>query len=242
MINYVRRLIGRFIAGFLTQQVNVPPALSVETALLQTLLNKADVILVEGDLRISSVIKYLTQSTWSHAVLYAGDGMCIEADVIQGVRCFSLDELAPYHIRICRPIGLLAEDQDQIINHARSRIGSQYDLKHVFDLARYLVPLPMPQSWRRRAISLGSADPSRAICSTLIAESFQIVGYPILPELGEAQAVTQATAAKAKEIRHIHDTGLFTPRDFDISPYFQVIKPDMPRSFNHHNLIWVNPA
>ena len=33
------------------------------------------------------------------------------------------------------------------------------------------------------AITLGSGDPTRAICSTLIAEAFQSEAYPILPEL-----------------------------------------------------------
>ena len=239
MINYLRRLIGRLIASFLVQELELPPVLPVDIQSLQMLLHKADVILVEGNLRISAVIKYLTQSTWSHAVLYAGDGVCVEADMLQGVRRFPLTELASYHIRICRPLSLTAEDETNIVAHAESRIGVQYDLKHVFDLARYMVPLPVPRSWRRRAIALGSADPSRAICSTLIAEAFQIVRYPILPEPPAAQTLTQTASAKVKEIHHIQDTGLFTPRDFDISPYFQVIKPDMPPNFDHHNLIWV---
>jgi hypothetical protein len=96
----------------------------------------------------------------------------------------------------------------------------------------------MPRAWRRRAIALGSADPSRAICSTLVAESFLAAGYPILPELSLPHA-TEAVARSAREIHHIHETGLFTPRDFDLSPYFHVIKPEMPRPFNHHDLVWV---
>ncbi len=36
-------------------------------------LRKGDVLLVEGTSRFSSAIKYLTQSTWSHAALYIGD-------------------------------------------------------------------------------------------------------------------------------------------------------------------------
>lgn len=239
MINYIRRFIGRLIASFLAQEVETSPTLPVDIKALQTQLRKADVILVEGNLRISAVIKYLTQSTWSHAVLYAGEGMCIEADMLLGVRYFPLSELESYHIRICRPLSLNREDEDHIVAHAKARIGSQYDLKHVFDLARYMVPLPMPRSWRRRAIALGSADPSRAICSTLIAESFQAAFYPILPEPLATQMLTQAASAKVNEIHHIHDTGLFTPRDFDISPYFQVIKPDTPAPFDHHNLVWV---
>ena len=238
-MNHFRQFIGSWIADFLTQQVQAPPALPVDIAALQTLLRKADVILVEGNLRISAIIKYLTQSTWSHAVLYAGEGMCIEADVVLGVRKFPLAELSPYHVRICRPISITPADADRIIAHAAARIGVQYDLKHVFDLARYMVPLPMPQSWRRRAIALGSADPSRAICSTLIAEAFQTVGYPILPEPPPAPPTGQAASARVREIFHIRDTGLFTPRDFDISPYFHIIKPDMPHSFDHHDLVWV---
>lgn len=238
-MNRFRRGIGRFIADFLTQEMVMPPALPVDIAALEKLLRKADVILLEGNLRISAVIKYLTQSTWSHAVLYAGGGMCIEADVLLGVRRFPLAELAPYHIRICRPLSITEEDADKIIAHAESRIGLQYDLKHVFDLARYMLPVPMPRSWRRRAISLGSADPSRAICSTLIAESFQKIGYPILPEPPPSQLQAPAASARLRELFHIRDTGLFTPRDFDISPYFQIIKPDMPQPFDHHNLVWV---
>jgi Permuted papain-like amidase enzyme, YaeF/YiiX, C92 family len=237
-MNRLRRFIGTRIATFLTKQVTVEPALPVDITALRHLLHRADVILVEGHLRISSVIKYLTQSTWSHAALYIGNGECIEADVLAGVRRFPLADLAPYRIRICRPMGLDLADAETIIAHATARLGVQYDLKHVFDLARYMVPLPVPRSWRRRAIALGSADPSRAICSTLVAESFQSAGYPILPELPPAPR-DRATDRSAKEIYHIHDTGLFTPRDFDLSPFFHVIKPDMPRPFDHHNLVWV---
>src|SRR5712691_3903114 len=38
-------------------------------------LRPGDVILVDGDQRVSEVIKYLTQSSWSHSVLYIGDEM-----------------------------------------------------------------------------------------------------------------------------------------------------------------------
>jgi len=52
------------------------------------------------------------------------------------------------------------------------RIGYAYDLKNIIDLLRYLLPLPVPRRWRRRLIALGSGDPSRAICSALIADAF----------------------------------------------------------------------
>ena len=44
---------------------------SASTA-LRAILRPADVLLVEGNNHISGVIKYLTQSSWSHSALYVG--------------------------------------------------------------------------------------------------------------------------------------------------------------------------
>ena len=51
-------------------------------------IRAGDVLLVEGNSRFSSAIKYLTHSNWSHAALYVGEGAggFIEADVVEGVR------------------------------------------------------------------------------------------------------------------------------------------------------------
>ena len=85
---------------------------------------------------------------------------------------------------------------------------------------RYLFPLPVPQRWRRHMIALGSGDPTRIICSALIAQAFEPVRYPILPK------VTQVESEPARqEILEIRHSSLYTPRDFDISPYFAVVKP-----------------
>lgn len=42
---------------------------------LATTLEPCDVLLIEGsNTRVSTPIEYLTQSTWSHAALYLGEG------------------------------------------------------------------------------------------------------------------------------------------------------------------------
>lgn len=65
-----------------------------------------------------------------------------------------------------------------------SRLGLAYDLKNIIDLARYLLPTPpVPSFMRRKMLALGSGDPTRAICTTLIAQAFQSVRYPILPRV-----------------------------------------------------------
>jgi len=67
--------------------------------------------------------------------------------------------------------------------------------------------------------------PTRAICSTRIAEAFQSIAYPILPHI-------------EREVLHIRHHSLFTPRDFDVSPYFKVIKPTIEKGFDFRQLDW----
>ena len=109
-------------------------------------------------------------------------------------------------------------------------IGRQYDIKNFIDLIRFTFPQPpVPQKWRRRMLALGSGEPTRAICSTLIAEAFEQIQYPILPKV---------TRENAKEIFLIRHHSLYTPRDFDISPYFEIVKPTLAKDFNYRNIEW----
>ena len=200
-------------------------------------IRPGDVLLVEGSSRISTAIKYLTQSTWSHAALCVGDAApapLVEADVAVGVVAVPYEKYAAYNVRICRPIGLTDADLERLIAFTVKRLGLRYDLKNVFDLARYLLPLaPVPSAWRRQLLAFGSGEPTRAICSTLIAEAFSSIPYPVLPNLPKDREA--ASAEVYYEIRH-HST--FTPRDFDLSPYFAVVKPTIEREFNYQTFPW----
>ena len=87
---------------------------------MSQLLKPADVVLVEGKRRISTAIKYLTQSSWSHAAIYVGgcggvdaEGRVrafVEDDMEKGVRAFSIEELEGLHLRICRRMFLTPRD------------------------------------------------------------------------------------------------------------------------------------
>ena len=180
-------------------------------------------LLVEGNNHISGVIKYLTQSTWSHAALYVGpigerttaDGeplVLVEANLGEGVVGAPLSKYQRYHTRICRPIGLTDDDCARVCTYAAERIGFDYDVKNIFDLLRYLLPLPVPQRWRRRMMALGSGHPTRIICSALIAQAFEHVRYPILPKVTrlESEAARQRdsrdppfVALRAARFRHL---------------------------------------
>lgn len=234
----MRQWVGRRLARFLScprEGVGIgptsPPSLQAE------IIQRGDILLVEGTSRISEAIKYITQSTWSHAALYVGSGQLIEADVSAGVRYLPLTEYDPYHTRICRPVGLAHSEISAVIDYMSARVGHQYDMRHIVDLARYLVPAPpVPIRWRSRLLVLGSGDPTRAICSSLIASAFHSVRYPILPVHEEAPDV------RGGEVLRRRHYSLFTPRDFDVSPYFEVIKPRLMRTFDPHYLVWVQPA
>lgn len=213
-------------------------------------LKPGDVLLVEGSSRLSVVIKYLTQSSWSHAALYVGSEQAlrfgaknaecfIEADVAEGVRLVGLSEFKGCHLRICRPVGLREDEITSLIDAAGHRLGHRYDLHNVIDLARYCLPLPpVPQRFRKRFLTLGSGDPTRAICSTLIAQAFQSIRYPILPLNSDTSVTTAGYVAKNDRLLTRRHYSLFTPRDFDVSPYFEIVKPQLINGFDFHQLHW----
>ena len=238
MNRWLARL-GKWLARYLERPHRIQTVASPVTAeQLRACLQPADVLLVEGNTRISTAIKYLTQSTWSHAALFVDgdeDRCFVEADTVEGVCCVGLQNFAGMHTRICRPNDLTEEERRQVINYVIARVGHQYDLRNIIDLARYLLPTPpVPSRLRRRMIALGSGDPTRAICSTLIAQAFQSIRYPILPRVEQMPVGDEGY----REIYHIRHYSLFTPRDFDVSPYFSVIKPTLESEFNFRQISW----
>src|SRR6476646_1675266 len=237
---------GQMFARYLEKPVSgYEPFTPSDPAALAASLKPGDVLLIEGNNQISGVIKYLTQSTWSHAALYVGPldnrgtngepHTLIEAELGIGVDSAPLTKYTKFHTRVCRPIGLTEEDCRQVCAYAVERIGLAYDLKNITDLMRYLMPLPVPQRWRRRALALGSSDPTRIICSALIAQAFESVRYPILPKVTRMES--RVARRELLEIRH---HSLYTPRDFDISPYFSVVKPTIENGFDYKRLHWAD--
>ena len=218
-------------------------------------LRPGDVILVDGDQRISEVIKYLTQSSWSHSVLYVGDEllrrhparraelwaahgrdaehMIVEA-LSDGVLAVPVTKYAHMNLRVCRALGLRREDLQRILDEVIAQIGLRYDVKNMIDLARYFFPVSLiPRRFRRRALALGSGLPTQVICSSIIARAFQNVGFPIHP----AMTPTNDPIPPARWLErfrrrqdpypgvfHREAPTLITPRDFDLSPYFDIVK------------------
>jgi len=247
---------GRWIAGRLqAESSGYEPYTPSDPETLRRTLQRGDILLVEGNQKISAAIKYLTQSTWSHAAFYIGDALpepeggmerprLIEVTIGDGCRAVPLSRYQTYNTRICRPSGLSPDDRDRVVAFMISRIGLRYDLKNIFDMLRYFMPTPpVPVRWRRRMIAFGSGDPTRAICSTLIAQAYGQIGYPILPEITRAPGHASAQSPYSRdEIMHIRHHSLYTPRDFDLSPYFRIVKPTLEYGFDYKTLKWAEKA
>lgn len=273
----LRRRIVDWIVDYLTEPL---PSYERRTrndlAALIADLRKGDVILVEGDQRVSAVIRYLTQSCWSHSALYIGDELVQrggdragwardsfgdEADHLvvealpSGVIVSPVAKYVDYNLRICRPHKLRVEHVRTLMDEAVATIGWRYDLRNVLDLARYMIPVTIvPPRWRTAALHFGSAEPTEVICSSLIARLFHRVRFPILPtvtfpeELGEeprSKLVRRIFGEPSPEYTGIfqmrHPT-LVTPRDFDLSPFFDIVKqnPLARGDFDYSRIHWAD--
>jgi hypothetical protein len=253
LAEYISALMIRYLTA---PTVRYAPFFAPDPEVTRRSLQPGDVILIEGNTRLSAIIKFLTQSTWSHAALYVGERPCdrgpthtdapdaepnvlLEAEAEGGVITSPLSKYAHFNIRICRPAGLDGAARQKVVDYALARIGKQYDTKQILDLARYLFPYPPVPVWfRRRMLAIGSGDPTRAICSVLVAEAFASIHYPILPERTSFHGKTVGIAPFVeKEVEHIRRHGLYTPRDFDVSPYFEIVKPSLD-GFDYRALVW----
>ncbi len=275
-LHAVRQLLIRQLSRILTKPLkNYTTRTPNDLAALKHHIRKGDIVLVEGEQRISEVIKYLTQSSWSHAALYVGDELMhrqhpqagqllsafgkeadfllIEALVDGGVVASPLSKYASFNIRVCRPHNLREEHLQAILDDAVGQLGYTYDLQNVLDLARYFLPVSLvPRRFRRKALHFGSGLPTQVICSSMLAAAFGKVGFPIVPTVVRDSASSNASVSLLRRLwprtsqpnaspifRRAHPT-LTTPRDFDLSPYFEIVKFNVieSRRFDYSRIVW----
>jgi hypothetical protein len=241
---------------------------------LKARIRPGDVLLVDGDQRVSQAIKYLTMSSWSHSALYVGDALLsrdaatradvqkrfgrearhlvVEALVDKGVVVSPLVKYIDLNIRICRPAGLTPADLATVLDHVIARIGFRYDRRNFWDLTRYLLPFQMiPPGLREDALHFGSGRDTETICSSLLAEAFGRVRFPILPvvvrrkpgtvlERVRQQILGRPTRRAWSGLLRARHPTLCVPRDFDLSPYFEIVKFNAREgaAFDYRQLEW----
>ena len=69
-------------------------------------------------------------------------------------------------------------------------------------------------------------------------QAFGLVRYPILPTYVPPVKGSGPEADAQEEMLQIRHHSLYVPRDFDISPYFAIVKPTIAHGFDYHKLHW----
>jgi hypothetical protein len=187
---------------------------------LQTLaevLDRGDVLLSAGNTRCAALVERVTRSTWSHVSMYVGplddasDPLCIiEADIASGVRRIRLSQLGARRVCVLRATGLDDSERRQLADTVVSRVGSEYDLRHAWVLARNLAG----RRRRARSASIPSTKGkgvTRFICSSLIAQAFAMIGHSLLP------------VQSPRECAGVADHAHLTPADFERSSAFEIV-------------------
>lgn len=275
----MRRWITERIERFLTKPVaTYDLRVGNDFERLRGQLRKGDVLLVEGDQRVSAVIKYLTQSSWSHAAIYVGDELVrrggelsetalehfgadarhvlVEAIVEGGVVASPISKYADLNVRLCRPHHLRKEDLKSILDDAVASLGWEYDQRNITDLAFHLLRVSMlPRSRRLDAFTLGSGLGSSVICTSLLGNLFYNVNYPVLPRVVTSESARapvrpprfwQRTRRSVRSpyagVFHRRHPTLLTPRDFDLSPFFEIVTLDViaQGSFDYRRIDWAD--
>lgn len=232
--------LGKKIVSWLTTEhaLATPPMCDFDRIRYE--IRPCDVLLVEGRSRVSDIIRSVTQSAWSHSALYIGrihdiddeelrekvlsfyDGdpneqLVIEAWLGKGTVVNPLDKYRNDSLRVCRPVGLSRRDSQQVLKFALHHLGFDYDLRQLLDLARFLFPYNIiPRRWRSSLFQHNAGKPTRSVCSSMIAAAFASVKFPVLPVIEKDIDGRLCMVPR--------NTRLFTPRDFDYSPYFDIIK------------------
>jgi hypothetical protein len=266
--------LSRWALRSLTRPLAVDPHLASpawDPVALAACMKPGDVLLVEGNQRVSRVISYLTISPWSHAALYLGDftpdecrqdarrrhgeegegPLIIEALAEEGVVCSPLAKYRHQLVRICRPRALSEEDRRAVIDYAAAQLGKLYDVDNILDLLRYFLPAGLvPARLRRDALHFGAGKPTEVMCSSLLGSAFASVSYPILPLRGKRERralvsrITRRLLGRASRVFRFTrpPATLIVPRDFDQSPYFEIVKPPTPEVALYRKLPWETPG
>jgi hypothetical protein len=164
--------------------------------------------------------------------------LIIESELGMGTIVRVLTTYEGEHLRICRARGLGYSDSQKVVAYAIGRLGTAYDVRQIFDLARFFFPWwILPRRWRSSLFSRRPGENTQTVCSTMIAEAFGQIQFPILP------LVKREDGGKVQLF--MRNPKLCTPSDFDYSPYFDIIKYpflDMQHHSDQRLLPWQGSA
>ena len=168
LIQGMRNTVGHFLIGKLLKPSALAPEKLADFKALKAKIRPSDVLLVEGRTQVSQIIQIVTHSRWSHSAVCVGrpadftehlkdaadaDSLdsqmvyLLEAELGKGTILTPIDHYKPYRLRVCRPSGLTKKDQNRVVCYVVKRLGNDYNVRQLADLARFMFPyglLPRP--------------------------------------------------------------------------------------------------
>lgn len=256
-----RNAIGHRVISVLLKQREESVERLTDFSQLEAEIRPGDVLLVEGRTQLSQIIQIVTHSRWSHSALCVGrfadfkkhlpvyiepgtldpaSIYLVEAELGRGTVLTSIAHYDGFRLRLCRPTGLSVGDQGRVSCYAIKRLGADYNVRQLADLARFLFPYGiLPRKWRSSLFEHNAGPETKIVCTTLIADAFQAVKFPVLP------IISEDTDGESRMFKR--NAKLFAPSDFDISPYFSILKfPKYSIAENeqhyYHHLPWAGDA
>ena len=194
-----------------------------DVADLKRILLPGDVLLVEGETGLSDWIKIFSTHTWSHCALFVGNQFLfaatkpknfveakpnlVEAIITRGIILSNIDKYKNCNLRVCRPKNLTRKDRETVIRFALDKVGLPYDQENIY---RFM-SLPFNEK-SRPTDDIGASKAGRYTCSSLIATAFRQIGLDVLHFYDK----------ETKKLVPYH-TSQIQPKDFDLSPNFEII-------------------
>ena len=144
-----------------------------------------------------------------------------------------------------------------MLDEALASVGDTYDLRNIFDLARYFFPVslvPRALSPRGVAFRSGRADPGHlfehdrgmlpagAFSDPADLRAVAAEGQRPAPPARLWQMLRRSDRRAADGVFSIVSPSLITPRDFDLSPYFEIVKFNIIESmrFDYRKMLWAD--
>ncbi|MCA9705903.1 MAG: hypothetical protein KDK70_08660 [Myxococcales bacterium] len=190
----------------MSNRIPFPPEFSADD------LQVGDIILTSAATIGSVVIQLGSAGTVSHAVLYAGGGIIIEAmPGDAGVREYPLDQMLAGSEKaiVLRRVGLTPSQGLAVVERARSYVGRGYDMlgavaSVAYQIDRFILCPIQPwiddcNAWAQ-SNSAWAFDPEGFFCSELVAKAFEEIGMPLTdsPSTGVSPATLMRLASTDK--------------------------------------------
>lgn len=151
--------------------------------IVKTALQKGDVILsLNIDNALSKTIKEVTNSKYSHTMMYVGNGNVLES-TIGGTKITPLAHYVTpvYNICIVRPL-IDGYERDKVVAESLKLLGKRYGYLQLFYyLFLRLIGKSEDPTWQL------DIQPNALVCSEAIALAFEKIGKPVKSKLKSSQ-------------------------------------------------------